>query len=954
MKIKVIISFFIAFAWMSFISGQDQVSIWVNGACGMCGERIENASMQIMGVEKASWDVTSKMLTVDISEGFYVDDLHTHIASVGHDTKVALAPDNIYDVLPSCCLYRSASNDEEIKEDPYKVLESADSESIWVNGVCGMCQERIESAAMQITGVENASWDIASKILTVDISTGFYLDDLHTHLASIGHDTKVVLAPNDVYNTLHACCLYRNASVVEAHMDDGEKEDLNDDNPFTIVEKTVSGVIHEQSKEGDKTPIVGATVYWVGTTTGTTSDEQGYFNLPKIEETSNLVVSYVGLPSDTINMENQQMVDIVLKSNFILDEVNITHRRKSTQISFINTMKVQNIDSKELLKAACCSLSESFETTPSVDVSFTDAITGTRKIELLGLAGPYVQVMRENFPYIRGLAALYGFSFTPGSWIESMQLNMGSGSVINGPESMTGQINVEVKKPNASEKLFINGYANQWQRYELNVNGSHKVNDVLSTAYLFHANDQNAQRDGQEDGFMDAPISRQFVAMNRWKYTGKNGLHSQAGIKGTYINKLSGQLFEDRNNTEDLWQADVTTERVEGWFKMGKVLKDPTKSVGFLLSASNHNQDAIFGNRRYDGIQNSLYSNFIFTQLLLHKTHKLTSGASFQYDTFDENVIGQNFLRNESLIGAFTEYNYSGDKVSVVLGLRADYHNNFGFFVTPRLHAKYSPQETTAFRLVAGRGQRTATIFAENIGIFASNRTIVLDSDDSDNPYGLDQEIAWNFGFNFTKEIILKGKSMIFSSDYYYTHFENQIVIDYDENPQEVHIYNLDGRSFSHSVQAQVDYELVKNVDVRLAYRFNDVQTDFKQGRLQKALTSRNRAFANVGWEIAKGWVWDGTLNFQGTKRIPFTASNPTEFQFDTASPSFFTFNSQVSKIFKNGLEIYLGGENIFNYRQENAIISPETPNSQYFDSSLVWGPIMGRNVYLGFRYKMI
>ena len=948
MKIKVIISFFIAFAWMSFISGQDQVSIWVNGECGMCQERIEKASMQIMGVEKASWDVSNKMLTVDISTGFYVDDLHTHLASIGHDTKVAIAPDDVYESLHGCCKYRSEEGEEvQLENDnPFKV-------AIWVDGVCGMCQERIETAAMQIMGVEKASWDVSSKMLTIDISDGFYVDDLHTHIASIGHDTKVAIASDDVYENLHGCCKYRSEAVQQDHLNN--KEDNNNDNPFTIVENTTSGVIHEQSKEGNKTPIIGATVYWKGTTIGTTSDDQGYFNLPKIDETTELVVSYVGYPSDTIDMIDQQMVDIVLKSNFILDEVSITHRRKSTQISFVNTMKVQNIDSKELLKAACCSLSESFETTPSVDVSFTDAITGTRKIELLGLAGPYVQVMRENFPYIRGLSALYGFSFTPGAWIESMQLNMGSGSVINGPESMTGQINVEVKKPNASEKLFVNGYANQWRRYELNVNGGHKVTDELSTAYLFHASDQNHQHDSQGDGFMDAPISRQIVAMNRWKYTGKKGLNSQAGIKGTYINKLSGQLFEDRNNTEDLWQADVTTERLEGWFKLGKVLDDPTKSVGFLLSASNHNQDAVFGNRRYDGIQNSVYSNFIFTQLLSHKTHKLTSGASFQYDTFDENVIGQNFLRNESLVGVFSEYTYSGsDKWSVVLGLRADYHNNFGLFVTPRLHVKYAPQETTAFRLVAGRGQRTATIFAENIGIFASNRTIVLDSDGSDNPYGLDQEVAWNMGFNFTKEIILNQKSMIFSADYYFTHFVNQIVIDYDENPQEVHIYNLDGQSYSHSIQAQVDYEVLKNVDLRLAYRFNDVQTDYKQGRLQKALTSRNRAFINLGWEIAKGWVWDGTLNFQGTKRIPFTGSNPENFQFDTTSPTFYTFNSQVSKLFKNGFEIYLGGENILDYTQENAIISPHSPDSKYFDSSLVWGPIMGRNVYLGFRYKLI
>lgn len=830
---------------------------------------------------------------------------------------------------------------------------------IWVNGACGMCKERIETASMQIMGVEKAVWDVNTKILSLKINKDFYEDDLHTHIASVGHDTRKALAADDVYNDLTGCCLYRSDNPEEHSDDDGHghaTENLTGVSQFLNDGHDIHGIILENNKQGQMVSIIGATVYWEGKQTGTSSDVDGYFHLDRIKSTNNLIVSYVGYAPDTINMANQNAVEIILKNNFVLDEINISYKKKTTNISFINTMKVQQINQKELLKAACCSLSESFETTPTVDVSFTDAITGTRKIELLGLAGPYVQVMRENMPYIRGLAAVYGFTYTPGPWIESMQLNMGAASVVNGPEAMTGQINLEIKKPNESERLYINGYVNQFQRLEFNVNGSEKINKKWSTAYLAHVSNQDFQQDQQGDGFIDSPVSKQFIAMNRWKYSNGKGLESQVGIKGTYLNKVSGELFDSKGDNSSKWLADVNTQRIEGWFKMGKVFRNnPNSSLGFQFNTSHHIQDANFGSRIYDGKQTSFYSNLIFQTLLGESDkHKLRTGISAQYDIFDENVDVMNYQRKEAITGVFGEYHWNAsDKFDVIAGLRADYNNIYGAFITPRLHVKYAPNETTALRFVAGKGQRTATIFSENIGIFASNRAINFSGTDPSKPYGLGQEIAWNTGVNFTKEIIINKRSFVFSTDYYFTSFVNQIVIDYDQSPQEVNIYNLEGESFSHSFQAQTDYELIDGLDIRLAYRYNDVQTDFLSGRLFKPLISKHRAFVNVGWELGKGWMVDGTLNFQGSKRIPNTLTNPEAFRFDENSPSFYTVNGQLSKSFKKGIEFYLGVENLLNYIQNDVIISAEDTSSPYFDSSLVWGPIMGRNVYLGFRYKV-
>jgi outer membrane receptor for ferrienterochelin and colicin len=834
--------------------------------------------------------------------------------------------------------------------------------SLKVYGICGMCQDRIETNALNVIGVNTASWNQNDMLLTITYSEGLFQEkELHNKMASVGHDTDKVKSTDEVYANLHACCKYRGG------------EDANDVNPLEdqikidLIEKgveidetgsNISGMIYEQNAKGKLQPLIGANVYLSETLEGTATDKDGYFLFRRPDDLKSeiIVISYTGYSNDTIDMAGQSVVSVVLKTNFIMDEVEIVHKRKSTQVSFIDPIKVQTIGEKELCKAACCNLSESFETNPSVDAGATDAVTGTKKIEMLGLAGPYVQVTRENMPYIRGLAAVYGFSYTPGTWIESIQLNMGTGSVVNGPESMTGQINVEVKKPELSEKLNINLFANMAGRFEGNLNHSSKINEKWSTGLLLHGNYQNRIQDRNDDNFQDMPDNTQLIAMNRWRYKSDNGVFAQFGVKGTYINKSSGQISSNDNLYNLRWRADVKTERIEGWTKIGKIFKDrPYASVGLQLSASHHNQTGLFGNRIYDGMQSSAYANLIYQTIIRDTKHNIKFGASYQFDKFNELVGANTYERNEGMAGLFSEYQFvPNDKWTLVLGLRADYHNLFGAFFTPRIHMKFNPAETTSIRMIAGRGQRTASIFAENIGLFASNREIIIHDQNNDTPYGLGKESAWNIGANFTKEFMINGRSTVFGVDYYYTTFSDQVIVDYDVNPQEVHFYNLAGTSYSHSIQTQIDMEVFDGFDLRMAYRYNNPKTDYVGGNNIRPLISKQRAFVNIGWELGNGWIYDVTSNWQSSKRIPFTDQNPEEFQFDTVSPSFITFNSQISKTIRKGFDIYLGGENLLDYRQENAILSNDNPFNEYFDSSLIWGPVQGRVVYLGLRYKFI
>ncbi|MCI5080296.1 MAG: TonB-dependent receptor, partial [Saprospiraceae bacterium] len=719
-------------------------------------------------------------------------------------------------------------------------------------------------------------------------------------------------------------------------------------------EKVYGRIMVEEN--GKEVPLPGVNLYWLSQQDATVTDEEGRFTLERPSGSDQLVASYIGYYSDTITIKNETNVELTLTQGATLDEVEVTYQRKSIEVSFLEPILTQNISSKELLKAACCTLAESFETNPAVDVSFTDAVTGARQIEMLGLAGPYVQIARENIPDVRGLSSIYGLTYIPGPWIESIQLAKGPGSVTNGFESITGQINVELKKPEESERFYLNLYGNGGSRLETNMNTRVQLNNKWSTGILLHGNWLPAQNDRNEDGFLDMPTGTEWTAVNRWKYQGDNGWNSQFGIKVTNFDKISGQLDFDKDQQQsNIWGAQMRTRRLEGWAKTGIVFPNrPEASVGLQLSASLHDQDASFGNTRYDANQESFYANLIYREQLGNPAHQLNSGLSLQVDQYDEWLDDVNYQRNESVYGAFAEYVYQpGEHFTGMLGLRGDYHNQFGFFVTPRLHLRYAPVESTVLRLAAGQGRRTASIIAENIGMLASSRRIILENDNSDTPYGLQQEIAWNMGVSLRQTFQIDQRELVLTLDAYHTRFDQQIVVDYDQSPQEVRFYNLDGQSYSNTFQAQVDYALVRNFDVRMAYRFNDVRTDFSQGRLERPFVARHRAFINLAYETDDQWAFDLTVNWQGAKRIPSTASNPEIYQRPERSPDFVVTNVQVSKTWWEKFDVYVGVENLFDFQQANPIIAADDPFGDNFDSSLVWGPIFGRMAYAGIRYTI-
>ena len=721
----------------------------------------------------------------------------------------------------------------------------------------------------------------------------------------------------------------------------------------------LTGLVVSEEPGGREMPVTGAVVVWSGTGSGTITGANGAFLIPRRPGVTELIVSFVGYKTDTLTITDQSNIKVTLKTDGLLEEVVVEGWKPTSGLNYLEGINTIEMDEDELFKAACCNLSESFETNPSVDVSFTDAITGTRQIEMLGLSGANVMTSVENMPGIRGLATNYGFGYIPGTWIESIQVTKGVGSVINGYESIAGQINVELKKPFESEKLFVNGYYNQSGRTELNLNTSQRVGKNWATTMLLHGDIRPIENDVNDDGFMDFPISNQLNMINRWVYRGEKGWLGQFGVKLLRDRKQGGETdFEesvDRNTTNN-YGLEINSERYEAWGKLGYVFPGkPYKSVGIQFSAAQQELDNYFGLVDYTARQKSLYGNVIYQSVFSNTRHKFKTGLSYLLDTYDESLDQFEFERTEHVTGTFFEYIFEEqEKFTLIAGIRADYNSLFEeLFFVPRLHLRYSPIESTVVRASAGKGRRTANVIAENTSILASSRRLLFENQTANVGYGFQQDEAWNFGLNVSHDFRLNYRDGIVSLDVYHTDFSEQVILDLDRDPQEAVFAGLEGDSYSTSVQLQLDYQPVKRLDVRLAYRWLDVKVDYTQGLLRKPLVPKDRAFINLAYETKNAWDFDWTLQWTGVQRIPQTLSNPDEFQREGESPDFALMNAQVTKTLKKGWAFYVGMENLANYRQDDPIISADQPFSPYFDSSLIWGPIFGRMTYVGFRYKM-
>ena len=808
-----------------------------------------------------------------------------------------------------------------------------------VFGACEECKDRIE-LAIKGRGVRLGIWNVETKMLILEYdSTVISLEKIQNKILSVGHDLETKKANDKVYNSLDACCRYREMAEDEV--------------------KRVKGVVLQENAKGKFEPMPNASVYWLGTGKGVVTDSLGVFEINTDTSTQKLVISYTGFKADTLTVVHANDLKVIMASKGQLNEVTIFSRQLGSFIPYLNPIRTQVMTGKELLKAACCNLSESFETNPSVDVSYNDAVTGSKQIQMLGISGNYTQLTVENLPGPRGLATPLGLNSIAGPWIESIQLTKGTGSVVNGFESIAGQINVELKKPESAEKLLGNIYVNDQGKTDLNLNVATKLNEKWSTALLLHDNFMNNALDMNMDGFKDMPTGNTFSLVNRYKYDNSNGVLAQFGVKVLNDQKVGGETSFNENSdkyTQNRYGLAINTQRYELFGKLGYVFpQQKFKSIGLQFNASDYQQASYFGLTNYNANQQSFYTNLIYQSIINSTIHKFRTGFSFQYDKYNEDYNLNSYVRKEIVPGTFFEYTYTpNDKWSVVAGIRGDNNNLYGSFITPRLNIRYEPVIGTVFRFSVGKGQRTANIFAENNSLFVSQRILMIMGQNNSGAYSLNPEISWNKGISLDQKFNLFNNPATLSLDYFRNDFKNQVIVDI-ESAKKIHIYNLAGKSYSNSFQAEVNMTPVTKLDLRVAYRYFDVKQTYSGNLLDRPFIAKHRAFLSVDYATNNDWKFNYTVTFNGKKRIVNPYESYVSFIPPTSSPSYYLMNAQVSKSFgiNNPMDIYVGVENISNFFQQNTILSADDPFGPNFDASMIWGPVTGRMLYLGWRIKI-
>ncbi len=751
-------------------------------------------------------------------------------------------------------------------------------------------------------------------------------------------------------------------------------------------------------RDAEGRPLAGASVYWAGTTVGTSADGGGAFRLHRVKGRELLVASFLGYVNDTLRVDaaTQQAAFGLRAEGVELEGVVVEAAQSGNFVKRDGIVKGEMISFAGLCKMACCNLAESFENSASVTVGYSDAISGARQIKMLGLAGTYTQILDENRPVMRGLSAPYGLSYTPGMWLNSIQVSKGVASVTAGHDAITGQINLEHRKPTDEERLFVNLYLDDELRPEANISTAFPVSrdGRLTSVLLLHGSADTDVRkmDHNGDGFRDLPRSAQFNVANKWLYAADNGMQIRWGWKYVEESRLGGMLdyrntrsmreamarewdWERTGGTMPLYGSYIRNRNANGYFKLGMPVgasvydadaQDEKRSNLALVADFDHfDEEAYFGLNDYAGRQNSVSVQAMYNHYFTYRS-SLNVGVQARLDYIRESLLNRtpwidgraradyDWDRNEEEVGAYAEYTYAvRDRFSVVAGLRGDYNAFYDrFFLTPRGHVKWNITPSTTLRASAGLGYRSTNVLTDNIGMLATGRAIVVpELGDLDR---LEQALTVGGSLTQTFGLVEPGDATL-SFDYFRTQFFHAVVVDQEYDPETIHVYGSSGPSWTDTYQIDFSWSPVERLDLFATFRYTDSEmtirrSDGRPVQVERPLVSRYKTLLNIQYATKfRRWVFDATAQLNGPARIPTQTGDLADSRH---SPRYPMFYAQVSR--KVGrFDIYVGCENIADYRQEDPILNWENPYDYRFNSMNVWGPLMGRKFYAGLRFNL-
>ena len=721
--------------------------------------------------------------------------------------------------------------------------------------------------------------------------------------------------------------------------------------------QNLKGTVYYRSTKGGQEALPYAQVYYLEGSQLIECDENGVFNL-KIKKEATLIGTYVGYTQDTVRVTpDMTEVSFYLTGDNEVEEAVITARQAG--LSRLNPIKTEVITAAGLCKMACCNLAESFENSASVAVGYSDAVTGARQIKLLGLSGTYTQMLDENRPVMRGLASPFGMSYVPGQWLESIQIAKGPSSVVNGYESITGQINMEHRKPTDETPLFINLYGSTDYMFEGNIVSALQLNQKWSTILMGHYSGTEKSMDHNGDGFRDDPLDHNFSFGNRWLYYSPR-FQFRFGVKALHDDRLGGEMKSTRGadyTTSSTWASNIINKGINGYMKAGYAMRDDqSESIAVVLDYNWYGTDSYFGRREFNGSQSSFFANLLY-QNQLNEYHSVEFGGSALLDDYTQTLIqnNENFKlpTKENIFGAFGEYTYKNDeKVTIVAGARFDYNNRYGCLFAPRLTFKYSLTDNLILRLSGGKGFHTPYLITDNLGIMSTGRNISRETFLKD--YNLER--AWTYGGNFTVYLPFGYENNSYISvEYFRSDFLEQLIVDQEVDGTNIWAYNLtdldNGKSYTNTYQADFSTDITENLNLVATFRYTDAKVSLKgQGLVERPMTSRYKAVLNAQYKTnLSKWIFDFTAQLNGPMRLPNFAAEAFGMEHSPVYPMLYF---QVTRKFR-GLDIYAGGENLTNYRQHHAIIGAENPFDASFNASTVWGPLMGAKFYVGLRYTL-
>ena len=726
--------------------------------------------------------------------------------------------------------------------------------------------------------------------------------------------------------------------------------------PFGLFAQLVKGTVFDKNDN----PLIGANVYWLGTNQGVSTEVDGSFEISMQNiENKQLVASYVGYQADTLTVSNS-LVQFRLKSKGVIDGIVVNEKKEGVIISSLDPIKMERITETELKKAACCDLAGCFGTQTTVQPHTTNVITNSKELRILGLSGVYNQVLIDGFPMIQGLSYTYGISSIPGTLVSDIMVAKGANSVLQGYESISGQINVLTKQAENSEKLLLNLYLNSFAEKQFNANFAFQKGK-WSNLTAFHTAQPANKIDRDNDSFLDVPLLTRYMIYTKWKY-GKEtdwGWNSSLGLRFLNENRIGGQTFFNPDidkGSSTIYGQTVHFNQPEIWAKAGYRADDNNNFV-LYVSAFHQKQDSYFGTLKYAANQTNFYSNLQY-ELNYKEKHNLKTGISYRHLELNEDIsftadilersYAGKYSRLENIPGVFAENTmrlFNG-KLTWIAGIRGDFHNEFGLMAAPKTLVKYDISSKTVVRANIGKGWRTVNLFSENINLLASSRDIIFVEK-------LNPEEAINYGINLVQRLQFRNTTGYLSLDFYRTEFQNQIFPDYDTDPTKVYIQNFTGTSISNGFQAELSLNFLERFDWKIGYNFLDVYRNIDGRKQTLPFNAKHRVLMTFGYEpLSKKFHFDMNIHWHGKQRLPDTKSNPEVYQRPDYSESYIIANAQFTYNFKR-FEVYAGCENIFDFRQYQPIIGWEDPFGPYFDTSSVWGPTRGQEIYLGVRFYL-